>query len=1074
MIRNRAYLAFLISSIVVILHAAAVRAADVTSTYSGADANWSTAAWLNVPPLGGFPNNGNAGVATYDAIFNGGSTLTLDRDITIQKFTMGTGSVAVQNFSLTTNGLLHVTDGRILGSGIINANGGLQIDGYQNFLDVGYLFNAGSATFTGSVGNQMGILSVNGTIDNSGTFDSGWAGNFSNFIESDGFAPHFVNEGTFTRSVGTGTTQVDIPFDNYNTVTVQAGRLVLSGGGYQAGSLQAASGATLVIGVIGGFGTTFDDGSSLSGPGTIIIAGTVSVTGPAVTYSGGGTLLLTGTLNGPGTLTATSPIHVTGGVMSGNGVTNANGGLQIDGIQNFVDTRTVNVGGSSAFTGSAPSQAGYFYLSNGATLTNTGSFDSGWAANFDNTILPNGVTGTFTNSGTFTRSVGSGTTTVSVPFNNSGIVNIQSGTLTLDGGGASTGQFQLVAGAPVNFTTTAYNFNAGTSFTGNGAANIKNGTVTLTGTTTATAATTLVIGGSGIVNGGGTLTDSGLLKMSGGTMSGNGVTNANGGLQIDGIQNFVDTRTVNVAGSSAFSGSAPSQAGYLYLSNGATLTNTGTFDSGWAANFDNTILPNGVTGTFTNSGTFTRSVGSGTTTVSVPFNNSGTVNIQSGTLTLDGGGASTGQFQLVAGAPVNFTTTVYNFNAGTSFTGNGAANIKNGTVTLTGTTTATAATTLVIGGSGIVNGGGTLTDSGLLKMSGGTMSGNGVTNANGGLQIDGVQNFVDTRTVNVGGSSAFTGSAPSQAGYLYLSNGATLTNTGSFDSGWATNFDNTILPNGVTGTFTNSGTFTRSVGSATTSVLVPFTNTGTVDVEAGKLEFDAAVSLGNNSSLKVSGGTLRFNVDSGLASVGSGITATVSGSGTLELAGSASALGVGTPVANRAAITNTSSAAAGLLVSAGNQQVGAVSGSGNVQVNAGTSLTADSIIAGALLIGGASGNPAKVTIAASDENGEPLGEGLATGTGDLATTGSAGLAASPENLADSSSLSALDAPVDNPSSGAASPISRALHGDVVPEPSSIILTMVGAIGLSSLVFRRRKQKSPWTAVPGLESFDGNL
>ena len=47
--------------------AAPLFAADVTSTWGTATSGvWNVNGnWLNVPVLGGFPNNGNGGVATY-------------------------------------------------------------------------------------------------------------------------------------------------------------------------------------------------------------------------------------------------------------------------------------------------------------------------------------------------------------------------------------------------------------------------------------------------------------------------------------------------------------------------------------------------------------------------------------------------------------------------------------------------------------------------------------------------------------------------------------------------------------------------------------------------------------------------------------------------------------------------------------------------------------------------------------------------------------------------------------------------------------------------------------------------
>ncbi len=88
-------------------------------------------------------------------------------------------------------------------------------------------------------------------------------------------------------------------------------------------------------------------------------------------------------------------------------------------------------------------------------------------------------------------------------------------------------------------------------------------------------------------------------------------------------------------------------------------------------------------------------------------------------------------------------------------------------------------------------------------------------------------------------------------------------------------------------------------------------------------------------------GTLRFKATGGAASIGTGVTATVASGATLELAGSVSSLSSG---GNRVNITNNSTAAAGILVSGTNQQVGSIDGSGTTQANAGSDLTANHTI----------------------------------------------------------------------------------------------------------------------------------
>ncbi len=258
---------------------------------------------------------------------------------------------------------------------------------------------------------------------------------------------------------------------------------------------------------------------------------------------------------------------------------------------------------------------------------------------------------------------------------------------------------------------------------------------------------------------------------------------------------------------------------------------------------------------------------------------------------------------------------------------------------------------------------------------------------------------VGTGVQTLSGANTYTGSTTVNNGTL------TTTATGTLGSGaLAVNGNNgavSVLNLGksqsvasLSGTVSGGGSARVNVGAGTTLTvnqsggttfagaiaLAPGATAGTggglAKSNGGTLEIDGGLTLGNNSSLAVSGGKLRLNIASTSASVGSGVTATITGSGVLELAGSVSALGTTTP-ANRVAISDSSSAAAGLLISAGHQQVGGIGGMGTTQVAAGASLTADHIVQGALILSGAAGNPAFVTIDASDSNGGPLTDGSA-------------------------------------------------------------------------------------------------
>jgi hypothetical protein len=215
--------------------------------------------------------------------------------------------------------------------------------------------------------------------------------------------------------------------------------------------------------------------------------------------------------------------------------------------------------------------------------------------------------------------------------------------------------------------------------------------------------------------------------------------------------------------------------------------------------------------------------------------------------------------------------------------------------------------------------------------------------------------------------------------------------------------------------------------------------------------------LNANSTLLVNGGTLRFNFVTGAATIGSGVTATVASGATLQLAGPISTLSSG---GNRVNVTNNSNAT-GLLVSGANQQVGNIDGSGTTQINAGSDLTANHFIQGALVIGGAAGSPAIVTIAASDASGNPLMQASSEPSG-LLLAGS---------LASSSpfgaSIGFASTMRDGPSSGTTFTLpslgssTSAVSVAAVPEPSTIVISTFALASLLGFGIGRRRKHRPF-------------
>lgn len=141
---------------------------------------------------------------------------------------------------------------------------------------------------------------------------------------------------------------------------------------------------------------------------------------------------------------------------------------------------------------------------------------------------------------------------------------------------------------------------------------------------------------------------------------------------------------------------------------------------------------------------------------------------------------------------------------------------------------------------------------------------------------------------------------------------------------------------------------------------------------SGTLEIARGANLASGSILIVSAGTLRFNVATGSATVSSGATASIASNAILELAGGVSALSDDGAATHRADIANSGKLSVGntSVAASTSQQVGGIDGAGRVLINDGATLTANHIIQSSLVIGGG----ATAVIAASDSNGQPLGE----------------------------------------------------------------------------------------------------
>ena len=221
---------------------------------------------------------------------------------------------------------------------------------------------------------------------------------------------------------------------------------------------------------------------------------------------------------------------------------------------------------------------------------------------------------------------------------------------------------------------------------------------------------------------------------------------------------------------------APQGGSSLTLSSGAT------FDNKAGATFafitDGPITAGTGGGSFINEGALSKTGGTGTSTVGVTLNTTGTIQSNSGILSLLGGGAFSGTSSLSAASASQIKVS-----GGSYSLADATVLTVSGTVILDGTTITVPTGSATIGGplslsSGSIGGAGTLTFTSPLAWTGGTMSGTGTTNANAGLTFGSPGTTssltLDGRTLNNFGAATLAAVNVSYG--LYLSSGATFDN----------------------------------------------------------------------------------------------------------------------------------------------------------------------------------------------------------------------------------------------------------------------------------------------------------
>ena len=877
-------------------------AADVTSTWSAATTGvWNADGnWINAPALGGFPNNGNGGVATYDAVISAAGsayTVTLSTNVTVEDLTISSANATLNH----TGGTFTATGAIAILAGAYQLNGGTISNTVIN------PSGTGSLLFGANNGNLLSGVTVNGDLTLNTASARTRIGGGTTFTTAHlaansaelGFATGQTLTGTILfEGAGTGGRFVSMNGTPGN-FTISSTGVVRTETGF-AGSVQIGGGANF-----GGSMTLLNQGlisSQTSGRTVTIAATSFSNEGIAEAINGG---ILD--------ITSTNWSNAAGGTLRTlNGSTlNFSGNWSNSGALS-IDNSTLNLGGT--FSTAGLNLAGFSRV--GGTVNLTGTLN-----NSASTLTLNSATGSWTlnggtiNGGTLAFADGqslliaaNGNNLLSgVTVNGDLVLNLASARLKIAGGTTFTT-------AHMGANSTGLGFAPGQTLAG---------TILFEGAPTGTrfvemngTAGTLTIGATGVMR-----TETGFAgsaQIGGTNVFGGAMTLLNQGL----ISSQTSGRTVNLVAAN-FTNEAIAEAinggilditstnwsnassGTLRALNGSTLSLSGNWSNSGALTIDNSTLNLG--GTFSTAGLnlagFTR-VG-GTVNLTGTLTNIAsalTLNSATGSWTLNGGTISGGTLafadgqtliisangsNLLSGVTVNGDLTLSAPSArlkiagGTTFTtahmganstglGFAPGQTLAGTILFEGASTGTrfvemngTAGTFTIGATGIVR-----TETGLggsAQVGGGNVFGGAMTLLNQGL----ISSQTSGRTVNLVAAN-FTNEAIAEAinggildisstnwsnaasGTLRALNGSTLSLSGNWSNSGALSIDNSTLNLG--GTFSTAGLnlagFSRTGGTVNL--------TGTLTNTASTLTLNSATGSWTLNGGTINGGTLAF------------------------------------------------------------------------------------------------------------------------------------------------------------------------------------------------------------------------
>jgi hypothetical protein len=876
--------------------------------------------------------NANGMMSDYLGAFNGyeafgtlagNGTLTANGQLTWE------GSFNIP--FVTNSGVANLVEGQMVGCEFVNS-GQLTLTSYYNFNGGSLLTNTPTGMITSTILPNSdpywtpAFVGTGGSVvANAGLLVLSYPGDSISSSFPTTVAPWvgystlpFINTGTllitnssFFSLNGGGTNYGNIIIDSGSTLICSnnysfAPGIVLGGGtllnefaGFNLSGTIACGNfrndqnkTTFVTGALNATNSTFDAATIFTNNGSL--QGSILVRFGSLTCMGNG-LLQPNAINLQANIYGTNPIVATG-PLTWTGITgNIYDSVSVNGgTVNVPASTSIGSGGVLINTGTmnwTPNSGPR--TGNGAAISNapSGVINAVFNGNsFDNYVYGGGMN--FFNAGQMNLSGTNQTGSFTCPFFNTGTVNINSGSLSLAGGGNNSNIINVAGGADLDFSGGSYTctgtsllagagnlsdsgngtYNLAGAINVNGTWNFSGGTLNLLGSSSA-AGNILNISGSTVnFNGPGPWL-MGAVNLSNGTLGGSTPVMAGGQLTWTGG---------NIYGNLSANGGSINVPVSSWLGNGGELINTGNLT--WTPNSGprtggGTVISNAPSGVisvalngnniesyayggataFYNAGTINVAGAGQSGVITDPFYNTGTLNISSGTLSLTDGGTENGPFTVASLATLNLGGGTFIFNSGATISGAGSfasgatANLGSDLQLLGAGTFTVSGGNLTVGGSLGLGGdwtfsGGTATLTGSTTVSGNNLfvTGNGTVNFNG----TGKGGTWQPGTVNLS-NGTLGGSTPVMAGGQLTWTGGNIYGNLSANGGSINVPVSSWLGNG--GELINTGNLTWTPNSG------PRTGGGTVISNAPSGVISVALNGNNIESYAYGGATAFYN-----------------------------------------------------------------------------------------------------------------------------------------------------------------------------------------------------------------------